>query len=83
MCIRDSFRGERVPIAGRVCMDQVMFDVTGLGAQVGEEITLMGECGGQSITADEIAEACGNGMISYEVLTGISARIPRVYMDEC
>lgn len=77
------FRGERVPIAGRVCMDQVMFDVTGLGAQVGEEITLMGECGGQSITADEIAEACGNGMISYEVLTGISARVPRVYMDEC
>ena len=61
-------------------MDQSMFDVTGLGVQVGDEITLIGQQGEERVTAHDIAKACDNGMISYELLTGISARVPRVYV---
>lgn len=74
-------RGQSVWLAGRVCMDQAMFDVTGLGVQVGDEITLIGQDGAESIWAQEVAQLCENGMISYEILTGISARVPRVYIE--
>ena len=74
-------RGHRADLAGRVCMDQAMFDVTGLGVQVGDEITLIGQEGAESIWAQEVAQLCENGMISYEILTGISARVPRVYIE--
>ena len=74
-------RGQSVRLAGRVCMDQAMFDVTGLGVQVGDEITLIGQDGAESIWAQEAAQLCENGMISYEILTGISARVPRVYIE--
>ncbi len=76
-------RGRMARMAGRVCMDQVMFDVTGLGVSVDDEITLIGREGDVSVTAHDIAETCGNGMISYEVLTGISARVPRIYAGLC
>lgn len=73
-------RGKKAKLVGRVCMDQSMFDVTGLGVQVGDEITLIGQQGEERVTAHDIAKACDNGMISYELLTGISARVPRVYV---
>ncbi|MDI3299526.1 MAG: alanine racemase [Bacillota bacterium] len=69
-------RGRRAPIVGRVCMDQVIVDVTGLpGVEAGDVATLIGEEGGERLTADDMAEAAGT--ISYEVLTSISARVPR------
>ena len=73
-------RGTRVPIVGRVAMDAVMADVTDVpGAPVTEddEFVLMGTQGGESITAFDLAAA--GGTISYEVITGMSRRMPRVY----
>jgi len=73
-------RGVRVPIVGRVAMDAVMADVTDVpGAPVTEddELVLLGEQGSEAITAHDLASACGT--ISYEVLTGMSRRLARVY----
>jgi alanine racemase len=70
-------RGVRVPVAGRVCMDMTMLDVTDVpGAAEGDEVVLIGAQGSERITADEIAGKAGT--ISYEVLCGISGRVPRV-----
>lgn len=72
--------GKRARIAGRVCMDQTMIDVTELGnISVGDEVTLIGRDGGEIVTADDIAELCGT--IGYEIVCGISGRVPRVYTD--
>lgn len=74
-------RGQRAPILGRVCMDQIMVDVTDIpGAETGDEVVLMGSQGNLSITADDIAGLIGT--ISYEVLCSPSARVPRVYINE-
>jgi alanine racemase len=73
-------RGERAPIAGRVSMDQTIVDVTDVaGVEIGDEVVLIGEQGGQRITAEEMAGWMGT--IPYEVLCGISARVPRVWKD--
>jgi alanine racemase len=67
--------GQKAPIAGRVCMDQVMVDVTDIpGVQIGDEVTLFGS---DSLTIDEVAR-WGN-TINYEVPCLLSARVPRVY----
>lgn len=72
-------RGRRVRGAGRICMDQMMIDVTDIPeASVGDEVTLFGRDGGEIITADDLAAACG--MIGYEIVCGISRRVPRVYV---
>ena len=72
--------GRRVKIAGTVCMDQTMLDVTDVpGVKPGDEAVLLGRQGGEEITADELAKNCGT--ISYEILTSISKRVPRVYED--
>jgi alanine racemase len=72
-------RGLRVPVAGRVCMDWIMLDVTDLPeAQVGDEVTLLGsDNAGNFIRAEEWAEKIGT--INYEVFCGISGRVPRLY----
>ena len=71
-------RGERAPVVGRVCMDMCMIDVTGVaGVREGDEVALIGGQGRERITADELAEKTGT--ISYEVLCGIGARVPRIY----
>jgi alanine racemase len=68
----------RVPVVGRVCMDMCMIDVTGVpGVLEGDEVVLIGSQGNERITADDIAEKTGT--ISYEVLCGISGRVPRIY----
>lgn len=70
-------RGCRVPVVGRVCMDMTMLDVTDVpGAAEGDETVLIGHQGAECITADEVAEKTGT--IAYEVLCGISARVPRI-----
>ena len=73
-------RGVSVPIAGRVCMDQLMLDVTGIpGVAPGDTVTLAGRDGDSVITWDEVAQKSGS--VSYERVCGISKRVPRVYID--
>jgi alanine racemase len=70
-------RGARVPVAGRVCMDMTMLDVTDVpGVAEGDEVVLIGAQGNERITADDIAARTGT--IAYEVLCGIGCRVPRV-----
>ena len=67
-------RGKRAPVLGRVCMDMLMADVTDIpGAEVGDTVTLFGTDGGETITADELAEKIGT--IGYEIVCGISRRV--------
>ena len=71
-------RGKRAPVVGRVCMDQLMLDVTGIpGVKTGDTVTLMGRDGSETVTADGIAEAAGT--INYEIVCGIATRVPRVF----
>jgi len=71
--------GKRVPLVGRVCMDMCMVDVTSLpDVKVGEEVVLIGSQGKERITVDEIAKIIGT--ITYEVVCGISKRVPRIYL---
>lgn len=66
-------RGARVPVAGRVCMDQSMIDVTGVpGAAVGDEVVLWGG----ELPVEEVAARAGT--IAYELLVRVGARVPRV-----
>jgi alanine racemase len=70
-------RGRRAPIVGRVCMDQTMIDVTAIAdVRQGDEVVLIGEQGGERITAEDVAERLGT--INYEVVSEILARVPRV-----
>ncbi|MBO0724256.1 MAG: alanine racemase [Blastocatellia bacterium] len=73
-------RGHFVPIVGRVSMDLTIVDVTGVpGVELGDEAILIGEGNGLKISAEDLAEQIGT--ISYEIVTGISARVPRVYVN--
>jgi alanine racemase len=68
--------GRRCPIAGTVCMDMLMVDVTDVpAAKPGDEAVLLGAQGAERITADELAERAGT--ISYEILCGVGRRVPR------
>ena len=69
--------GERLPIAGTVTMDQLLVDCGDRPVQVGQEVVLLGRQGSEEISADEWAERLGT--ISYEVVCGISLRVPRCY----
>lgn len=69
-------QGQRVHVIGKVCMDMCMLDITGLRVHEGDEVIVYGE----GNTVSEMAEAAG--LISYELLTRISRRVPRVYVQE-
>jgi alanine racemase len=74
--------GRRVPVVGAVCMDMLMVDVTDLPpplAGVGTPVTLIGRDGAVEITVDELAGWAGT--INYEILCGISKRVPRILRD--
>ncbi len=74
-------RGEIAPVAGRICMDQCMIDVTDIpGAGVGDAVVLLGTQGERHIDADDWARQIGS--ISYEVLLSVSARMPRRFVGE-
>ncbi len=74
-------KGQRCPIAGRVCMDQFMVDLTGLdGVAAGDEVVFLGSQQDACISADEVAGRAGT--ISYEIVTRMSPRLPRVYTDD-
>lgn len=74
-------RGERAKVAGTVCMDWTLVDVTDIpGVQVGDEVTLLGRDNGNRVSAEEWAERIGS--ISYEVFCQVSKRVPRIYRGE-
>jgi alanine racemase len=73
-------RGRRLPVAGTVCMDWILIDVTDLDdIQVGDQVTLLGRDGDEEITAEEWADKVGS--ITYEVFCQISKRVPRVFVN--
>ncbi len=71
--------GQKAPLIGRVSMDQSAVDITGLKGDIrrGEEVVLLGKSGDLEITAEDAATKLGTSV--YEVLTGISARVTRIY----
>lgn len=70
-------RGRRAPVIGRVCMDQTIIDVTDVpDVRQGDEVVLIGQQDGDSITVEEVARKLGT--INYEVVSEILARVPRV-----
>jgi alanine racemase len=71
-------RGRRCPIIGMVTMDQLMVDLGDVPADADDEVVLIGRQGDDEITATEWGERLGT--ISYEVVTGIGARVPRTYV---
>lgn len=74
-------KGQRAPVVGRICMDQCMVDVTDVrgSVSIGDEAVLIGDDGNHRISAEEIAKLTGT--INYEVVCGISKRVPRVYIS--
>jgi alanine racemase len=72
-------RGKRCPLLGRVTMDLMVIDVSGLdGVQVGDDVVLMGRDGSEEIPCHELAEKAG--AITWEIVTRIGARVRRVYV---
>ena len=68
--------GKRAPIIGNICMDMFMADVTGLNIHSGDEVEIFGS----HISILEVAKKVGT--IPYEILTGISQRVKRIYLQE-
>jgi alanine racemase len=73
-------RGKKYPQVGRICMDQMMVNIEKDSAYNGDEVILIGESGGEAISAQDLANWAGT--IPYEVLTNINTRVPRVYFME-
>ena len=71
--------GKRAPICGRVCMDQMMVDVTEIPEAVpGLEVTMFGRDGDAYLSVDELAEL--SGRFNYEFVCDLSQRVPRIYL---
>ena len=71
-------RGVRCPLLGRVTMDQVIVDVSGVdGVSEGDVVTLFGRDGGEEIAVTELAQRAGT--IPWDILTGIGRRVERFY----
>ena len=73
-------RGRKAPILGRICMDQMMVDVTDIpDVQPGDRVTLVGSDGDETITMEQIAAVADS--FNYEFVCGISRRVPRIYVS--
>ena len=71
--------GRRCPLLGRITMDLMMADVTAVpGVQLGDEVVLIGEQGGEEIFVAEVAER--SGTIAWEIFSGIGSRVRRLYL---
>jgi alanine racemase len=71
--------GRLVPVVGRVCMDQIMLQLSGAPlVQVGDEVVLLGKQAEVCLSAEDLARTWGT--INYEVVCGIGARVPRLYI---
>ena len=72
--------GKKAPILGRICMDQMMVDVTHIPqTQPGDRVTLVGTDGEETITMEQVAAAADS--FNYEFVCGISRRVPRIYVS--
>jgi alanine racemase len=71
-------RGRRYPVAGTVTMDQLMVDCGDDPVETGDEVVLIGRQGSERISADSLAARMGT--INYEVVCGVSERVPREYV---
>ncbi len=73
--------GKKAPVIGRICMDQLMLDVSEIPeARAGDRVTVVGKDGDLAVTFDDLARWIGT--INYEVVCGISKRIPRLVKPE-
>jgi len=73
-------RGAYAPIVGMISMDLTLIDLSNVpGAEVGDEVVLIGRSGSASVSAPEIAQICGT--IPYEILCAISKRVPRKFVS--
>ncbi len=71
-------RGRRIPVVGRVCMDQIMVQLDTVStARAGDEVVIIGKQGGEYLSAEDVA--AGWGTINYEVTCAIGQRVPRFY----
>ncbi len=71
-----NIHGKYAPIIGNVCMDMIMIDITGIPCQEGDEVVVFGE------NPNAEAFAAFGGTISYELLTGISQRVTRIFVND-
>ncbi|MBO7289072.1 MAG: alanine racemase [Clostridia bacterium] len=72
-------KGKKVQLAGRVCMDQLMIDVSSIpDVMAGDEVIIMGEENGEKISASDIGDL--NHTINYEILCAVGKRVPRYYI---
>lgn len=72
--------GKRVPVVGRVCMDQIMADVSDAGdVKAGDEAVLLGRDNEECISVEELAALAGT--FNYEFVCGLGKRIPRIYIS--
>ncbi len=73
-------KGQKVPVVGRVCMDQTMIDVGDIsGIAPGDEVVVFGNQGKETIHADDLAAKIGT--INYEIVSALTARVSHVYFD--
>ena len=73
-------RGKKAPVVGTICMDQCMISLEGIPeAQVGDEVVLIGQQSDSAVRAEEMAALWNT--INYEVVSGITARVPRIYIE--
>jgi len=70
-----SVNGQKVAIIGNVCMDMIMIDITDIDCKEGDEVVVFGE----NLSAEEFAST--SKTISYEILTGISQRVKRIFVQ--
>ena len=70
-------RGKRYPIVGRICMDMTMADVTGSRVELDDEVVIFGSDNGGTISPED--HAIWAGTLNYEILTGLSERVKRLY----
>jgi alanine racemase len=72
--------GKKYPQVGRICMDQFMVNLDDDEARVGDDVILLGAAdSGESVTAEDLASWAGTN--EYEILTNVSARVPRVFIS--
>jgi alanine racemase len=70
------YKNQLVPVIGNVCMDMTMLDVTGIDCREGDRITVFDD----QLSIQTIASWCQT--IPYEIMTGISQRVKRIYFEE-
>ena len=74
-------KGKKAPIVGRVCMDQLMLDVSDIDdVKVGDEVTVFGKSGNAELSVDEVAAAADT--INYELVCILGKRVPRVFIRD-